>query len=162
MDTIIYISLAFLLSFCFMAVKSRSILKSAIYLAAASAALAVVMFLLGATWAAVFEVSVCSGLVTVVFISAISLSNMKKEDVQKLYDDKKRMAYLPYVLLFGGFTVVAVALTKDINLTVLAQSTMEDFQSVFWNTRSADILGQITAILIGGIAVVVLLREEAK
>ncbi len=162
MDTIIYISLAFLLSFCFMAVKSRSILKSAIYLAAASAALAVVMFLLGATWAAVFEVSVCSGLVTVVFISSISLSNMKKEDVQKLYDDKKRMAYLPYVLLFGGFTVVAVALTKDINLTVLAQSTMEDFQSVFWTTRSADILGQITAILIGGIAVVVLLKEEAK
>ncbi|MCE5196232.1 MAG: NADH-quinone oxidoreductase subunit J [Negativicutes bacterium] len=162
MDTIIYISLAVLLSCCFMAVKSRSILKSAIYLAAASAALAVVMFLLGATWAAVFEVSVCSGLITVIFISAISLSNMKKEDVQKLYDDKKRMAYLPYVLLFGGFTVVAVAITKDINLTVLAQNTMEDFQSVFWNTRSADILGQITAILIGGIAVVVLLKEEAK
>ncbi|HZW48954.1 MAG TPA: NADH-quinone oxidoreductase subunit J [Bacillota bacterium] len=162
METIIYISLAFLLSFCIMAVMSRSILKSAIYLAAASAALGVVMFLLGAKWASVFEVSVCSGLVTVIFISAISLSNMKIEDVHKLYDDKKRMAYLPYVLLFGGFTMITFVLTKDINLTVVAQSTMEDFQNIFWNTRMADILGQITAILIGGIAVIVLLKEGAK
>jgi len=162
MNTIIYISLFFLLSFCIMAVMSRSILKSAMYLAAASAALAVMMYLLGAEWAAVFEVSVCAGLVTVVFISSISLSNMRKEDVQKLYDDKARMAYLPYVLLFGGITVIAVAFTKDITLNVIAQSVMEDFQSVFWDTRSADILGQITAILIGGIAVVVLLKEGAK
>ena len=162
MNTIIYISLFFLLSFCIMAVMSRSILKSAIYLAAASAALAVMMYLLGAEWAAVFEVSVCAGLVTVVFISSISLSNMRKEDVQKLYDDKARMKYLPYVLLFGGITVIAVAFTKDITLSVIAQSAMEDFQSVFWDTRSADILGQITAILIGGIAVVVLLKEGSK
>lgn len=162
MNTIIYISLFFLLSFSIMAVISRSILKSAIYLAAASAALAVMMYLLGAEWAAVFEVSVCAGLVTVVFISSISLSNMRKEDVQKLYDDKARMKYLPYVLLFGGITVIAVAFTKDITLNVIAQSVMEDFQSVFWETRSADILGQITAILIGGIAVVVLLKEGAK
>ena len=162
MDTIIYVSLAFLLGFCIMAVMSRSILKSAIYLAAASAALGGVMFLLGAKWASVFEVSVCSVLVTVIFICSISLSNMKIEDVHKLYDDKKRMAYLPFVLLLGGFAMIAFVLTKDINLTVVAQSTMEDFQNIFWNTRSADILGQITAILIGGIAVVVLLREEAK
>lgn len=162
MNTIIYISLFFLLSFCIMAVISRSILKSAMYLAGASAALAVMMYLLGAVWAAVFEVSVCAGLVTVVFISSISLSNMRKEEIQKLYDDKERMKYLPYVLVLGGLTVIAVAFTKDITLSVVAQSTMEDFQSVFWETRNADILGQITAILIGGIAVVVLLKEGAK
>ena len=36
----------------------------------------------------------------------------------------------------------------------------EDFRETFWNSRQADILGQIAAILAGGIAVVVLFRNE--
>ncbi len=162
MNIIIYLSLASLLFCCIKAVMSRSILKSAIFLAVASAALGVIMYRLGAKWAAVFEVSVCAGLVTAVFISAISLSNMKKDDIQKLYDDKKRMGFLPYFLIYAGVFVIAVALMKDINLTVIAQEKVGEFQEVFWKTRGADILGQITAILIGGIAVVVLLKEGNK
>ncbi|MEG1538182.1 MAG: hypothetical protein RR387_07875, partial [Clostridiales bacterium] len=52
----------------------RSMIKSAISLAAMSALLAIVLFMLGATWAGLFELSVCSGLITVIFISAISLT----------------------------------------------------------------------------------------
>jgi len=163
MEVIIYISLIFLLLFCIMAVMSRSILKSAIYLAAASATLGVVMYVSGAVWAAVFEVSVCSGLVTVIFISAISLSKMKKDEIQKLYDDKKRMALLPITLIIGGVILVVVALAKDFTLPSAAAAVSESFQEIFWNSRQADILGQIVAILAGGIAVVVLFKEdEAK
>ena len=57
METLIYISLALLLVLCVLAVMSKSLLKSAVYLAAASAMLGVILYLLGAVWAAVIEVS---------------------------------------------------------------------------------------------------------
>ncbi len=161
METILYISLFFLLIFCIMAAMSHSILKSAIYLAAASAMLGVVMYVLGAQWASVIEVSACSGLVTVIFISAISLSKMKKDEVQNLYNDKKQMAYLPVFLIIGGVLLFVIAfLAKDFALTSVAEKVSEDFREIFWNTRQADILGQIITILAGGIAVFVLFRDD--
>lgn len=160
MATLICISLAFLLVFCVLAVVSNSLLKSAIFLALASAMLGIIMYLLGAGWAAVIEVSACSGLVTVIFISAISLSKMKKDEVQKLYSDKKRMKYLPVFLIVGGIAIIVLALAKDFTLISTAEKAVEDFRDVFWNTRQADILGQIVTILVGGIAVFVLFRDE--
>lgn len=160
MATIIYISLAFLLIFCVMAVMSHSLLKSAIYLALASAMLGVIMYVLGAHWAAVIEVSVCSGLITVIFISAISLSKIKKEEVQKLYSDKKRMWFLPVILIAAGVVLIVIALANDLTLTNTAVKVTEDFREIFWNTRQADIIGQIVTILIGGIAVFVLFRDD--
>lgn len=160
MEAIIYVSLVFMLIFSIMAIMSNSIIKSAIHLALASAMLGVVMYVLGATWAAVFEVSVCSGLVTVIFISAISLSKMKKDDVKIFYDHKKRMAYLPAALIIGGVLLVVIAFAKDFTLPGSAAAVSEDFRETLWNSRQADILGQIAAILAGGIAVVVLFRNE--
>jgi NADH-quinone oxidoreductase subunit J len=116
--------------------------------------------LLGAPWAAVIEVSACSGLVTVIFISAISLSKIKKEEVQKLYADKKQMKFLPYVLIIAGIIIIVAAISGSISLPGTTVESAEDFREVFWNSRQADILGQIATILIGGIAVYVLMRED--
>lgn len=161
MKAIIFISLLFLLTFCIMAVMSRSLLKSAISLGLASATLGIIMYILGATWAAVIEISVCSGLVTVIFISAISLSNMNKDDLRKQYNDKERMAYLPVILIVTGVILVVVALTTDFMLPANTTSLLlEDFREVLWNSRQIDIIGQIIAILIGGMAVVVLYRDN--
>lgn len=160
MEIIIYVSLAFLLIFCVMAVMSRSILKSAVFLAIASIMLGVIMYVLGAHWAAVFEISVCSGLVTVIFITAISLSKIKHDEIQKLYEHKKRMSYLPAVLIIGGIILITAALSNNFSLPAAAASASEDFRNVLWDTRQADILGQIIAILAGGIAVVVLFQND--
>lgn len=160
MEVIIYICLALLLSFCILAAMLQSLLKSAIFLAFASATLGVILFVLGAPWAAVIEVSACSGLVTVIFISAISLSRIKKEEVQKLYADKKQMKYLPYILIIAGIVIIVAALAGSVALPGTAVESTEDFREVFWNSRQADILGQIVSILIGGIAVYVLMRES--
>lgn len=159
METIIFISLLFLLIFCIMAVMSHSLLKSAIYLGFASATLGIIMYVLGAGWAAVIEVSVCSGLVTVIFISAISLSSMKKDQIQRHYNDKKRMAHLPITLIIAGVILVVVALTTDFTLIEGGTGIAEDFREVLWNSRQIDVLGQIVAILVGGIAVDVLFRS---
>lgn len=160
MAAIIYISLAFLLVFCFMAAMTHSLLKSAIYIALASAMLGVIMYALGAFWASVIEVSACSGLITVIFISAISLSKMKKDDIKKQYSDKERMWFLPVILMFSGILLIVLALSHDFTLTNTAAKLNEDFREIFWNNRQADILGQIVTILIGGIAVFVLFRDD--
>jgi NADH-quinone oxidoreductase subunit J len=137
-------------------------IKSAIALAAASAALGIIMYELGGIWAALFEVSVCSGLVTVIFISAISLSNMDKEELEKVFDDKKRMALLPYILIAGGVILTAVALTSGISLPAVNQAVKaaSDLREILWNNRQADIWGQVIVLLTGAVAVVVLFRER--
>jgi len=163
METLVYICLAFLLVFCVMAVTSRSILKSAIYLAVASATLGVIFYLMAARWAAVVEVSACSGLVTVIFISAISLSKERKDDIHKKYDDEKRMRFLPHLLIIGGIVLIAAALfIKGFRVPDSTAPAAEDFREIFWNTRQADIFGQIITILIGGIAVSVLFRDSKE
>ncbi len=162
MNTILSISLACLLVFCILSIMSHSLLKSAIFLALASAMLGVLMYMMGAVWAAVIEVSACSGLVTVIFISAISLSNIKKDDIHKQYEDKKRMRWFPITMIVGGILLIVIALAKDFTLTSALQQTTDHFKEVFWNTRQVDIMGQIVTILIGGIAVFVLFREEQE
>ncbi|MFA5085344.1 MAG: hypothetical protein WC482_03165, partial [Candidatus Omnitrophota bacterium] len=54
-------------------VMTRSLLKSTIGLALTSAIITIIMFRLGSPLAAVFELSVCTGLITAVFVSTISL-----------------------------------------------------------------------------------------
>lgn len=162
MDAVIYVSLAVMFVFGFMAVMLPSMTKSAIALAAASAALGVILYKLGAIWAALFEVSVCSGLVTVILISAISLSNMDKEELPKVFEDKKRMALLPYILIAGGVVLVAVALLNGVTLPVgnSAANLAANLRGILWNNRQVDIWGQIIVLLTGAVAVVVLFRER--
>lgn len=162
MEAVIYVCLGFLFVSGFMAVMFRSILKSAIALAAASAALGIIMYMLGGTWAALFELSVCSGLVTVIFISAISLSNMDKEELGKVFADKKRMSLLPYILIVCGIIFVVVALSTDVWLPAVnkAVKTAGDLRDILWNNRQADIWGQIIVLLAGAVAVVVLFKER--
>jgi NADH-quinone oxidoreductase subunit J len=59
--------------FVLVAIELRDLIKSAIALGIASALLAAIFFILDAPFAAVFELSVCAGLVTVLLLSAVSM-----------------------------------------------------------------------------------------
>jgi NADH-quinone oxidoreductase subunit J len=160
-ETVIYTCLGLLLIFGISAIMFHSMIKSAIALAAASAVLGIIMYKLGAVWAAIFEISVCSGLVTVIFISAISLSNTDKEDLPKLYEDKKRMAFLPLVLIVSGVLLIVVAISSISSLPVVtpAAEVSDNFREILWNHRQADIWGQIIVLITGALAVAVLFKE---
>jgi len=159
---IIYICLGLMVVCGFLAVRLRSMLKSAVALAAASAALGIIMYVLGSVWAALIEISVCSGLVTVIFISAISLSNTDKKELEKLYEDKKRMAYLPASLIIGGVILVIIVLSTGSLLpdAVPIAQAADNFREVLWNNRQADIWGQAIVIIAGAVAVTVLFKER--
>jgi NADH-quinone oxidoreductase subunit J len=64
--------------FAIVAIELKDLIKSAISLGVASALLAAIFFLLGAPFAAVFELSVCAGLVTVLLLSAVSMTVEKE------------------------------------------------------------------------------------
>lgn len=162
MEAIVYICIVAMLAFGIMAVMHHSILKSAISLALASASLGVLMYTMGSVWTALFEISVCSGLVTVIFVSAISLSNTDKSELGKVYEDKKRMSLLPVILIAGGILLFAAAALQLFSVpdTAAAATEANDFMEILWNNRQADIWGQMIVSITGSVAVVALFKER--
>ncbi|MCL2817362.1 MAG: hypothetical protein FWD39_03110 [Clostridiales bacterium] len=148
------------------AVMLRSLLKSAIALAVASVILTVILFLLGSPWAAVFELSVCAGLITVVFISAISLTTAysKAEQKREAKARARRFASLPFILVGAavlsviGLSGAGLVFDNNIELT----STFDSFRTLLWEARQADIFGQVILVLAGVFSIVVLFKESSK
>ena len=159
MNIAIYVCLGAMLLFGFFSVLSRHLINAAISLAAISAACGVLMYVLGAHTAAIFEVSVCSGLVTVIFISAVSLSNGDRQASAP----EKRAHLLPIILIAIGAVLVIAALLSGFSLGTQGEIVNTDsFSNVFWETRQADIFGQMVAILAGASAIVVFFKESEK
>lgn len=159
MNIAIYVCLGAMLLFGFFSVLSRHLINAAISLAAVSAACGVLMYVLGAHTAAIFEVSVCSGLVTVIFISAVSLSNGDRQASAP----EKRAHLLPIILIAIGAVLVVAALLTGFSLGTRGPvGSAASFDNVFWETRQADIFGQMVAILAGASAIVVFFKESEK
>ena len=157
MNVAIYICLGCMLVFGFLTVLSRHLISAAISLAAISAALGVLMYVLGAHTAAIFEISVCSGLVTVIFISAVSLSSGDKQASAP----EKRAHLLPIVLISIGAVLMIAAGLSGFSLNVPERITIAaSFDNVFWETRQADLFGQMVAIIAGASAIVVFFKES--
>lgn len=140
----------------------RSMLKATISLALTSALLSIVLFFLGAHWAALFELSVCAGLITVVFVSAISITTADRHDDAHQRRHRSYFAPLPYILIFAGVALLAVMLLSNFHIEAARSlsASFADFKHVFWDTRQVDIVGQIALIMAGAFAVVVLFKER--
>ena len=157
MNVAIYICLGCMLVFGFVSVLSRHLISAAISLAAVSAACGILMYVLGAHTAAIFEISVCSGLVTVIFISAVSLSSGDKQASAP----EKRAHLLPIILISIGAVLMIAAGLSGFSLNVPAWvASAASFDNVFWETRQADIFGQMVAIIAGASAIVVFFKES--
>jgi len=160
--TLHIIVLTAFLAFALWAVLARTLIQSTIGLALASASVSIIMFQFDAPWAAVFELSVCTALISVVFVSTISLTNPPpKNEISMLYWDRfKRFAYLPIFLLLGGF----LFLTNKIPIDFLAPhiEPEKDFRLVLWNLRHMDLFGQIILLFVGVFGVVVFFKERPK
>jgi NADH-quinone oxidoreductase subunit J len=162
-DILIYILLGFLVLFSLMSVLIRNALKAVISLAAASATLTTIIFLLGAPLAAVFELSVCAGLITVIFISVISLTKpqLKEDEVAESGNRLKRYIYLPIIVVV--IALLAVFLRPELNFFFSNGGIIDgNVQDVIWNARRIDIFGQIIIILAGVIGVVILFKDSNK
>lgn len=61
------------------AIMLKDLLKAGVALGILSVILSVIFFRLNSPYAAVFELSICAGLITVLFVSAVSLTNEEEE-----------------------------------------------------------------------------------
>jgi NADH-quinone oxidoreductase subunit J len=137
----------------------KDLLYVAISLATISAILALVLFKFGANIAGVFELSVCAGLITVLFIATVSLT----KDSDKGSETRLATYFVPlFVLIFIGIDYFIIQwLAHSVPATVVAQP-LGTFQKVFWEIRSADILGQVGLIGAGVFGILALFRITSK
>ena len=162
--TVMILLLAGLVVSAVVCIMLRDLLKASIALAFVSAILSVIMFLMNAPLAAVFELSVCAGLITVVFISAISMTRLRsKEEIAQMQKERrKRFALLPViliVLLTAALFAIWPHLAALIPYTAAPMSAVTE-QNFFWNKRQADLLGQIIIILAGVYGVLIFFKES--
>lgn len=139
------------------AVLVSDLLLSALSLGAASVALTLILFAMNAPWAAVFELSVCAGLITVLFISAVSI--IRKEE-QFLREDRSRFwAVLPLLGLFGlAFWLFSEPLTKAL-LPGNAGAAIS-VGDMLWQVRWFDVFGQLCIFVAGVLAVAAFFRSK--
>jgi len=143
-------------------VMTRSLLRAAIGLALTSAILAMFMYMLNSPVAAVFELSVCAGLISALFFSIITITEpLTPEKVnEEMRARMTRFWYLPIVLVIAGIILSLVSV--EIHLKLPAPEVVQNVRQVLWNMRQLDLVGQIIILLAGVFGIVILLKEAVK
>ncbi|MCX5712508.1 MAG: hypothetical protein NTY47_05495 [Candidatus Omnitrophica bacterium] len=154
--------LLILLAAALWTVMTTRLLRSVVGLAMTSAILSIIIFRLNSPMAAVFELSVCAGLIPVIFITTISFTQrIAKSQIQERRRERlTRFFLLPVIVVAAG-----LALLRWLKIPALmlpAADRAADVRMLLWNTRHLDLLGQTVILLAGAFAVVILFKESKK
>jgi len=143
-------------------VMTVRLLRSVVGLALTSAILAVIMYRLNSPLAAVFELSVCSGLISVIFITTVSFTQRisKERLIIRRKERLLRFLYLPFIIIIAGLLLLRYLKIPQFDLPQPAQVT--DARVVLWSLRHLDLLGQAIIIIAGVFGVVVFFKEPNK
>lgn len=140
--------LALAVVFAVWAVMSPNLLTSAIMLALVSVSAALILFNFNAPWAAVFELSVCAGLITVLFIGGVSLV---RADYERNPENRTAFYVLPLAL-----AIVAIAAWFYVPPFFYELAGWRNMAApegsigaALWDIRRADLLGQIVMLAAG-------------
>jgi uncharacterized MnhB-related membrane protein len=133
----------------FQALRGPRLLASALWLAGASALVALMMYLLGAPEMAVIELSVGAGLVTVLFVFAINIAGEQVPTGGAVVP--KALAWI--------VVLVSVALLAWANIPALQMPVVKEvpLASVLWDQRQLDTLMQVVLVFTGVLGVLGLL-----
>ncbi|HLE01853.1 MAG TPA: hypothetical protein VJB59_16455 [Bdellovibrionota bacterium] len=143
-------------------ILASSLLNAAIGLAATSAALTLVLFSIESPLAGVFELSVCAGLITVVFVSAISLTSRYTDQEMAERDSSRRRRFFLLPVLMAAVGAAFWFLGSEPVLPQLAASTAGEVREVIWAIRRLDLVGQILIVLSGVFGIVVLFKSRKE
>jgi uncharacterized MnhB-related membrane protein len=142
----------------FMALRSARLLVSALWLAGASALIALLLYELGAHEIAVVELSVGAGLVTILFVFAISVAGDEQMDASTVIPRPVAIALVVVAaVLLAWFALRQPELVVDKGVA----GTAAGFAEALWQQRGLDVLVQIVLIF-GGVLGVLGLLADAK
>lgn len=150
--------LLLLVLFGFYTVLSKSLLKMAIGLALVSATLTALLFTMNSPLAAVFELSVCAGLITVVFVSVISLTQPASPQEQQKGEVNHYSRFFPMVILVLLMAWAAQSVFNDNPVPVFHTLSGQDIRHTLWSLRRTDVFGQLAAMFAGIYGVIVLFK----
>jgi len=137
-----------------MAIRANRLVVSALWLAALSALLAVLIYTMGASRVAVIELSVGAGLVTVLLAFVVGIAGDEAAGGKPLIPRFVSWGLGVVVLvLLGWFTVPLVVPPPP--------SSQPSLVSLLWNGRALDVLIQVVLIFCGVMGVLGLLTEAA-
>jgi NADH-quinone oxidoreductase subunit J len=141
-------------------VMTPRLLHSAIGLAIASVILAIIIFKLASPLAAVFELSVCAGLISAIFISAISLTGRVTPEELTIRQKERfrKFGLLPVIIILVVVALTMIHIPLTFNLP--APPTENNVNNILWGSRFLDIFGQIVILLAGAFGVVTFFREK--
>lgn len=151
----LYLFLALATVFCAAkAISAKCLLTAALWLAGTSALVSSILYLLGAFEVAVVELSVGAGLVTILFVFAISIAG--EEGMEK-------RSGLPRWLTWSTVLVVLALLGRQaLPLAGGGEAFELPFALVLWEQRSLDALLLIAVILAGVVTALGLLSEGRR
>jgi NADH:ubiquinone oxidoreductase subunit 6 (subunit J) len=132
--------------------RADSLLRSAIWLAGVSVLISIVIYLLGAHRVAVIELSVGAGLVTVLFVFAISVAGGEGIGERSLIP--KPLAW--GLIIFSGLLLIYFVLPIKASISTVSETSLA---TVFWQDRSLDLLVQVALIYSGALGLVGILAE---
>lgn len=137
------------------------ILRAVIGLAVVSVLLTVLMFQMGAPLAGVVELSVCAGLITVVFVSTISLTRPLTRKEEREQAGLRARRFHPGILVAASVGALFWIGSYGLDVAPAVSESPGSVGEVLWSVRRLDLLGQMIVVFVGVFGVVVLFRRGA-
>ncbi len=135
------------------AIRAQRLLISALWLAGASALVALLLYMLGAPEIAVIELSVGAGLVTVLFVFAINIAGEENIIKQNLIPRPLAWILIGLAVVLLGVLVLGPQASSSIS------GAAPGFAEVIWNDRVLDVVLQVLLIFAGVLGVLGLLSD---
>lgn len=134
------------------AIRAKRLLRAALWLAGVSALLSIAFYQFGASQVAVIELSVGAGLVTVLFVFAISIAGEEVIPIKPVVP--KPLAWFLVVAVIALVGWFALPLGSK-----AGNSAEAPFSTMFWQIRGLDVLIQVMLIFAGVLGLLGLLAE---
>jgi NADH-quinone oxidoreductase subunit J len=153
--------LALLVGAALWTVATARLLRAAIGLALTSALLTMLMFQMDSPLAAAFELSVCAGLITVIFVSAISLTRPLGKEEEQRREAARRQRFAPVVGVAAWIGLLMLLGGYALDVTPPAPPAgPASVREVLWGLRRFDLLGQILVLFAGVFGVTFLFKQR--
>jgi uncharacterized MnhB-related membrane protein len=136
------------------AIRAERLLQAALWLAGLSALVSILLYMLGAPEVAVIELSVGAGLVTVLFVFAISIAGEDALDARSLVPKPWACALVVLCLVLVG--ALSLPITESL------PHPEPSFVVTLWQARGLDVLAQVVLIFAGALGVRGVLAETGS